>query len=121
MIHSDSPYPNLELYENHRYKFVVSSGIGNAGFYLSDIVGQPYVGKDVFNNGVNDSEEYLLLSPTKDTNRTLFYYNPNDLNFSNYGIIRISNYEKSTIKRPDEETSSLFQEANFGKKIILND
>lgn len=120
-IHSDSPYPNLELYENHRYKFVVSSGIGNAGFYLSDIVGQPYVGKDVFNNGVNDSEEYLLLSPTKDTNRTLFYYNPNDLNFSNYGIIRISNYEKSTIKRPDEETSSLFQEANFGKKIILND
>ena len=105
--------PNLTLYENNHYLFAKSDSNATL-FYISDSIGSPYGGSDIFNNGLSSFSEYLLLSPKASTS-ILYYYDPSDTN--NSGQIIVDPYQKLPLQFPD----IVNQEANFGISVVIDE
>ena len=110
---SNSPFPHLSVYENNFYVFDINSSNGGT-FYIGENNQSTYSKSDVWNNGAQGSDEYVLFSPDSNTSRTLYYFNSE--NNVTVGQISVSRFD-SLLFHPDIRADS----AKFGLSSTIND
>ena len=107
-----SDFTPPEIFENNHYGFRPTS---DQIISLSTSIGFDYNGTELFNNGASGVDEYLVFSPTQDSNRewTLYDVNNTDHNFS---LTVLPARTLETVYSQDLNTGD-----NFGYDISIND